>query len=292
MAVEVFKDPRTRKEVTFVSGKIEGVFFNKLKNVETYSGPNGPWTPTHTVNVIVDGTRIGFGLTDKDVINSKDVDGEYHSLSKGMEVSVEITEIGEYNGKPQYKSKASKVTVLDATADTQQQKPSGSSQKPSGGFKKDMSGVHTGHAINVAINVLSDLEDAEAIVAAAKEAHTLTQRLKKEYAEKNPNMSEYDVGASVGQAVLSASHYVEVVGDIEGYARRTLDFIVPEVMAFVKESDKSEVKSSTTQKKSTKKTVAKKTTKKQNASEESPIEDSDIPESAFEDLEDDSDIPF
>lgn len=284
MTIEKIKDPRTRREVTFVVGKIEGVYFNALKNIKTYSGPNGPWTPTHNVSIVVDGTRIGFGLTEKDAINSQDADGNYHKLDRGMEVSVEITEQEEYEGKTQYKSKASKVTVLDATAEAPAQTSGAKAYT-----KKDMSGVHTGHAINVAMNILGDVEDVQAIIETAKKAHTLTTKLKMEYQTNNPDMSEYDVGAMVGQSVLSASHYVEAVEDIEGIARQTLDEVVPAVSEYVKEASKESKKPAVVKKTVAKKT-AKKTTKKALVVEdESNVDDPDIPESAFED---DDDVPF
>lgn len=281
MAVELIRDPRTRKEVTFISGKIDGVFFNELKQQKTYAGPNGPWTPTHSASIIVDGDRVSFGLTDKEKINSKDADGNYHELTRGMEVSVEITEVGEYNGKPTYNSKASRVTVLDVSGAQQPQQSSGGGKQQS--FqKKDMSGVHTGHAINVAINVIGSLDDAGKIINYAKKAHDLTTSLKKEYAEKNPSLSDYDVGAMVGQSVLSASHYADTVAEIEPLARQTLDEIVPSVSEYVKGGEKEPVQAKKTTAKTTKTT---KTTKKQVTG--APMEDDEIPEDAYED-----DIPF
>lgn len=280
MAVELIRDPRTRKEVTFISGKIDGVFFNELKQQKTYAGPNGPWTPTHSASIIVDGDRVSFGLTDKEKINSKDADGNYHELTRGMEVSVEITEVGEYNGKPTYNSKASRVTVLDVSGAQQPQQSSGGGKQQS--FqKKDMSGVHTGHAINVAINVIGSLDDAGKIINYAKKAHDLTTSLKKEYAEKNPSLSDYDVGAMVGQSVLSASHYADTIAEIEPLARQTLDEIVPSVSEYVKGGEnESKVEKKAPAKKTTK------TTKKQVT--EAPMEDDEIPEDAFEDGE----VPF
>lgn len=277
MAVELIRDPRTRKEVTFISGKIDGVFFNELKQQKTYAGPNGPWTPTHSASIIVDGDRVSFGLTDKEKINSKDADGNYHELTRGMEVSVEITEVGEYNGKPTYNSKASRVTVLDVSGAQQPQQSSGGGKQQS--FqKKDMSGVHTGHAINVAINVVGSLDDAGKIINYAKKAHDLTTSLKKEYAEKNPSLSDYDVGAMVGQSVLSASHYADTVAEIEPLARQTLDEIVPSVSEYVKGGEKeNKVEKKAPAKKTTK------TTKKQVT--EAPMEDDEIPGDAFEDEE-------
>ena len=278
--IEEIRDPRSRKMVTFISGKVDGVYFNELKNIKTYAGEKGPWTPTHSATIVVDGTRIQFGLTDKQKINGKDTEGNYQEVLPGCEVSVEITETGEYNGKPTYNSKASRVTVLDISGARQPQQNNSGGQKQS--FqKKDMSGVHTGHAINVAINVIGDLDDVGKIVNYAKKAHDLTTSLKKEYAEKNPSLSDYDVGAMVGQSVLSASHYADTVAEIEPLARQTLDEIVPLVSEYVRGGNTESSETKTSAKKTTKKTPKKEATAER-------VDDDQIPEEAF----DNSDIPF
>lgn len=284
MAISEQRDPKTRKNYLLAEGIVEGVFFNELKNIKTYAGQDGKsWTPTHSINIVVDGTRISLGLTDKDKIRAKDVDGEYQDVVKGVEVSVVIEENGEYKGVTQYQGRTSGITVLDVSGAQQPQQSSGGGKQQS--FqKKDMSGVHTGHAINVAINVVGGLDDPGKIINYAKKAHDLTTSLKKEYAEKNPSLSDYDVGAMVGQSVLSASHYADTVAEIEPLARQTLDEIVPVVSEYVKDGEKgSKVEKKAPAKKTTK------TTKKQVT--EAPMEDDEIPEDAYEDQYSD-DIPF
>lgn len=267
MAVEEFKDPRTGDIKKFVKGGVEGIYFNELKNPKTYTANGRQWTPTHSVTIVVDGVRISMGLTEKDSINVKDKNDQWVQLARGMEVSVDVEE-GEYNGKPQYSSRSSNITILSTEGANQD------TGKATGGSKQFSSkrgeGVSVGHAINVAMNVLRDLTEPSAIVESAKEAHTLTTRLKEEYASENTDMSEYDVGARVGQAVLSASHYVESVADIEALARQTLTDIVPQVEDFVRNGGEDETKPVA-------KKAAKKAPKKTTPTQDEEFDDSDIP---------------
>lgn len=252
MAVEAFKDPRTGKISKFVKGVVEGIYFNELKSPKTYTANGRQWTPTHSITIVVDGVRISLGLTEKSAVNVKDENDQWVELARGMEISVDVDE-GEYNGKPQYGSRSSNITILSTEGAIQESSnQKGSSPQFS---SKRGEGVSVGHAINVAMNVLRDLTDPSAIVENAKGAHTLTTRLKEEYASENTDMSEYDVGARVGQAVLSASHYVESVADIEALARQTLTYIVPQVEEFVRNG--GDVESKETPKKVTKKAPAK-----------------------------------
>lgn len=285
--LEKIMDPRTRKEVTFVVGKIDGVYFNELKNIKTYAGPNGPWTPTHTVNVVVDGTRVGFGLTEKDAINSQDTEGNYHKLDRGMEVSVEITDIGEYNGNPQYSSKASKVTVLDATAEPQQ--ATGGQKKAGSGFKRDNTGVVAGNGFNAAKAFLGGCDDENEFIQTAKKLVDIGQKLRDNLKESRPDLDDYSVGAQSGMALIAACEWAEDIEDVEVFATDILNNILPEITEYVKslEEEKPAVVKKTVAKK-----TAKKTTKKTKV-EASPeqVDDSEIPVDAYTDEVDD-DTPF
>lgn len=268
MSIQKVKDPRTKKEIVLVEGKITGIYFNELKTIKTYAND---WTPTHSVNIVVDGSKVGLGLTDREVLSAKDADDAWHDLVKGVEVSIEVVE-GEYNGKPQYNATTKDVLVVDASgAETAQQTQSAAPKQTYA--KKDMSGVSTGHGINMAFNLLAGeaVDNAEGVIELAKKCHDLTQSLKAEYATKNPDMSEYDLGAMVGQSVLSASNVTDF-DSLEAVARDTLDKIVPQVSAYVK--GVVEEKASAPKKTVAKKTVAKKTTAK-TTTQEAPVQEPD-----------------
>lgn len=236
MAIEQLKDPRTKKPYLAASGVIDGVFYNELKTLKSYTGDKGTvWTPTHSVTAVVAGDRIQLGLfekTDKKPgLRCKDAEDNYHDLVKGAEVSIVVTEGEPYNGKPQYSARGGDVLILTPAPAQAAASAGGPSAAPY--QKKDMTGVKVGHAINVAINVLG-LATAEELIEAAKAANDLTEKLRAEWKEKNPSLSDYDLGAMVGQAVLSASSYVESVDTIEEYARQTLEVVAPAVTEYIK----------------------------------------------------------
>src|SRR5690606_38677716 len=253
--IEKHTDPKTRKEYLLATGKVDGVFFNELKQKKTYAGPNGPWTPTHSINLVVDGARISLGLTEKDTLRAKDVNDQYQDVARGAEVSVVVEEGSEYKGVMQYNSRASQITVIEPAPVQQAPTPG---QKPDFSAKKrDNTGVETGHAINGGLNLVrGNLFDGDA-VEAAKFVHTLTTQLKAEYAKKNPDMSEYDIGAMVGNAVLNATRDANKVEEVEYYSRDLLDNVVPDVSVFVKTSKE-------TPKEEEKKVTAKRTPRKNN----------------------------
>ena len=242
------------KEVITIDGKVDAFYINPIKpeHIKTYSGKNGPWTPTHRYNLIVDGQPISLGMGDKDgvsdrqVIQGKDNDGKYHALVKGLEVSVEVTENGEYQGKTQYQSSNSKVVVIDASGAEAPQKPSGGGSGQTYQAKpKDMSGISVGHSFNGALNYILTFgldNSNEFIVETAKKVHNVTERVKSEYAKANPDMSAYDTGAAAGNSILNACKLVGVDGDFEeGVYALAMDFlnnVVPKIMEHVKGGEK------------------------------------------------------
>lgn len=112
-------------------------------------------------------------------------------------------------------------------------------------FKKDNSGMETGHAINGALNLVrKGLSDAP-VVEIAKVIHDVTKSLKEVFKnlESTKGMSEYDIGAMVGHAVLNATRDIEVTGGdtpsdiynkLEEYSTNLMNDVVPLVSAYVK----------------------------------------------------------
>lgn len=280
MAIVEQKDPRTKKTFMEASGVVQAVYLNELKNPKTYPGTKGQaWTPTHSISIVVDGDKISLGLfekTDKrEGPTAKDADDNWHPIAKGAEVSVVVTRGEDYNDKPQYSAFSSDVLILVPAPAQAASGSGGSAAAPY--VKKDMTGVKVGHAINVAINVLG-LATADELIEAAKAANDLTEKLRTEWKEKNPSLSDYDLGAMVGQAVLSASSYVESVDTIEEYARQTLEVVAPAVTEYIKGQSEP------------KKTVAVKTPAKKAPAKKAPAKAETAAPSGFDDMDDD--IPF
>lgn len=273
MALETFTNPRTRQEENIISGIVEAVYFNELKNIKTYTNNGRSWTPTHSVTLIIDGDRVQLGLTDKDVVRAKDLNGNYQDLVKGVEVTIPVN-VGSYDGKPQYSGKVSETTIVDNSGAVEQVDTS-KGGKQNFNNPKRMEGIAVGHAVNVAINVVGSLDNPEAIIEAAKEAHTLTNKIKEAFAKEHPDLAEYELGARVGQAILSSSHYVDSVQDIEELALQTLNVIIPEVEEFVKGGGEEDVKKAPTTKKTTSKKAVKKSPPKEEVEEQEPEFDED-----------------
>jgi len=101
--------------------------------------------------------------------------------------------------------------------------------------KRDTSGIEKGHAINAARNLLTaaQLKVDKTFIGAACKLHDLTVELKKSYASTNPKMSDYDVGATVGHAVLGACTEAKKFSEVEALAQRVLDTIGPAVLAHI-----------------------------------------------------------
>lgn len=240
------------KKVITIDGKVDAFYVNAIKpeHIKTYSGAKGPWTPSHRYSLVVDGERISLGMGDKDgvsdrqVIQAKDNDGKYHAIVKGLEVSVEVTENGEYQGKTQYQSSNTKVVVLDASgAEAPQQKAAagGGQQQAYQAKPKDMSGIQLGHSVNGAMNFLITWgveASNENIIGYGKKVHGATEKLKKEYKAANPDMSDYDASASVGNAILNACKLVGTDSDFEdgvySIAKDLLENVVKPLGEFIR----------------------------------------------------------
>lgn len=120
-----------------------------------------------------------------------------------------------------------------------------------GGFKKDNSGMETGHALNGALNLRRSGLTIPPVVEVAKVVHDVTKHLKLDAANApaNKGMSDYDLGAMVGHAVLNATRDIqvgendnpeEITGKLLAYARGLMSEVVPGVSAYVKGETQSE----------------------------------------------------
>ena len=248
----ITKEKFKGKEYLIASGKVTGAYVNDIApdKIKTYAGPQGPWTPTKRLKIVVDGIDISLGMSDKDTIRAKDADGKYHEIVKGVEVSVEVSENGEYNGKPQYQAKIGGITVVDVSGAEAPAKAGGASQgQAAQPFKaKDMTGIQVGHAINGALSYITSngLEiDNDFIVAVAKVVNEATEDVRTVYKQRNPGMNDYDLGAATGHAVLNAcrlvaeSEVAELKGNLVTVAFDLLDNVVTPITEYIKQGQKA-----------------------------------------------------
>lgn len=297
MAVKEIEDVINDKIVYLAEGVVEQISFKEI------AGGADRFGNTHRAGVKVGddwinniNIKVKDGFDPQVRFNTGTRDNpEYQTLEVGDKVKITV-EPSEYNGKTYYNSGVSKIRLV--------KKGSGVATKttPSGGtvkeaYKpKDMSGVHVGHAVNGGLNISrnADEMDTVKVIDNSKSIHSITVKLKEVYAKKNPDMSDYDVGAAVGHAVLNATRDLDNVDDVEEYALWLLEDVVPEISKFVKESGKEEVAEKPQRKAPVKKAGQKE--KKQVVSKET-VDDKYYDDAlanddggGFEDF--DSDIPF
>lgn len=281
MSVEKVTNPVTREAMLLASGIVDGIYINPLKEVKTYAGPNGDWTPNASINLVVGGTKVSLGLTDKEVVRAKDVEGNYQDLTKGSEVSVIVEENGEYKGVKQYQSRSSAVTIINHVPAQAQGSVPQQPYKP-----KDNSGIIAGNAFNAAKALLQGQDfTVEQFTETAKQLMAIGQELVKELTESNPELSAYDVGARSGMALIAACEWVSDIADVKEQALSILADYLPELNAHAKEILEGN-KVEAAPKKAVKKAPAKRAPKE----EVEPVDDADIPAESFDDLDDT--LPF
>jgi hypothetical protein len=233
MAITQEKDPKTKKTFLMADGKVGAVSIKDIANPQTYTGKNGPWTPTKRYSVAIDEQWISLGLGEKDTIRVKDVDGTYMDLAKGMEVSLTVVKGDDYNGKPQYSGKASDVVVVDASGAESAAKPQQAAAGGKSTFKpRDETGVVAGNARTAAYNFFSryggTVEDLVTFFA------SLAHNMRIEYGNANPNLDAFQVGVSVGQAITTAASAVNSLDDVEAFVQNYLDEVIPMSVDVVK----------------------------------------------------------
>jgi hypothetical protein len=204
---------------------------------------------THTIAIKVIGLKVNG------VDYDKWITVRHQKFNEGQELSLRLETGGEWKDVWEgskilffYEIKNGFVNIVDKgkmALMEQGTRPDkvytfGTKQNESGGnnntgYKKDYSGVSTGHAINCGLLLSKHkINNIGEILENSKNMHDLTTKLKAEYKQKNPNMSEYDVGAMVGHSILNACR---IGGGIETHARKIMDELVPVVTAYVKGED-------------------------------------------------------
>ena len=278
-------DPVTDKEIVMISGPIDRII---IKEAEKTS-KNLEYGVTHTASLLIGGTYINYislgikeGREPNIAINQGTKDSpKWVQIQETDEVKVIVTEkvVGD---KTYYSAKRTGIKLLkkNATPGQQSQQSNSSSSQPKAKF--DVTGVQLGHSVNGAMNFLITwgVEGSnENIISYGKKVHGVTEKLKKEHKEANPDMSDYDSSASVGNAILNACKLVGTEQDFEQgvyeIAKDLLENVVKPLGEFIR-APKEEAKA--TASKITRAPAKKAATKAVQVEElEFPEDDSDIP---------------
>ena len=286
MPIETTKDPRNpRKEITVASGVVSAIYFNEIPadKRKDYGKDGKSWIPTHRINLVVDGAKIGLGMTDKDKLRVKDVDGNYQDVVKGAEISVTVTRGDDYKGVPQYNAYSSDVLVLTPAPQEAAQESGGSAPKT----KADPTEIVAGNARNAAAILVRrfGFDFNEAISYVAQVGHNA----KVEYAATDSKLTSFQVGVSVGEALKVAAELATDAAAMPDYITAYLAEQVPHslqsVRALPKDSEyvTPELPAEAGKPKATKPKATKPAAKAQEAVKEPEV---------VEDDDADSDIPF
>lgn len=193
--------------VKLVQGKVEQISIKPIAN-----GPDR-FDNTHRKSFKVDGVWYSMGGTRSEKWNVK-IGNDFKVLGVGSTVAFKAEQSGDFwNGKS--------LMVLDLVeGSSAPQQNQGGTQQSSGYQAKPRNdtGIQLGHSVNGAMNFLITWgveASNENIISYGKKVHSTTEKLKKEHKEANPEMSDYDASASVGNAILNACKLVGTEADFE-----------------------------------------------------------------------------
>ena len=248
---------RKKNEVTWAEGVVQFVKLDKYPEVQVFVYQGKKIESTHKASILIkekgkegrddEGVWIGLGdiklHPDHEELQIKDGDN-WVTIERGVEVSVDIKKVSTgKNGVTYYNSSKGNITVISTEG---VQKSSDKSSTPAKGQEKkaytprDTTGMEVGHAVNGGFELVRSGASLSP-VEAAKVVHNATVTLKAEEAKKRGvEPTNYDVGASVGHAILNACKNsgadgvsIKSEGDLIVEAKKVLD-VSEEITSYVK----------------------------------------------------------
>ena len=301
MSVINTETDRKGKTVTYATGIVDYVKLDKFAEPKTFQWDGKSIVSTHRASLVLKekgakqdekGTWISLGDIElkEGYENLQVKDGDtWITIEKGVEVSIDIDKVDTKGDKTYYNTKKSRITVLSTEGVQKSAKPAGNKAgadtAKSSYKKRDTVGLETGHAVNGALELIRGGVEGDAFeLAGVVQSATVT--LKAEVAkERGVDITDYDLGASVGHAVLNAckdhSRDDVTVDELIEAAREVLALSDKVAAAIRGDQPKKE------EKKETPKKEAKKAEKKPEPKQEEPQQDPDEPPMDFDD-----DIPF
>lgn len=223
-------DRRTKKEAFWAEGVVEYVKLDKFDElkvsyIKQAGQPDKKIESTHKASILLKekgagkddaGVWVGLGEVklhpEHENLQVKHED-KWVTIEKGVELSMDV-KVNEWNGKTYYQSSKGKINILsmEGVAAAQQETSKGkqsstgsaSDSKQSSYKPRDNTGMQTGHAVNGALELKRGGAKGDAFDLAGM-VHVATDALKAVVAqEKGVDVNNYDLGASVGHAILNA----------------------------------------------------------------------------------------
>lgn len=205
-------NPVDDSEVTLATGNVKRILYKEASVAQK------KYDTTHNASIIIaaegqDDVFVNLSLKIKEgqepqirYAEGKKGSETWHTLNAGDDVKIQMKDVNKVGDKTYYQSSVSriKVTKRNENAGSQNNAPKTTSAQSS--YKKrDMTGMETGHALNGAMELVRGGSVIKDEFELSKLVHEITVELKAEHAkEKGVDLSDYDIGASVGHAVLNA----------------------------------------------------------------------------------------
>lgn len=160
----------------------------------------------------VDDVWYSMGGCRTDKWNVK-IGNDFKVLGVGSTVAFKAEQSGDF-----WNGKSLMVLELVEGDNTKSSSPSQENKAAYTPKPRNDTGIQIGHSVNGAMNFLITWgveASNENIISYGKKVHGATEKLKKEHKEANPEMSDYDASASVGNAILNACKLVGTEVDFE-----------------------------------------------------------------------------
>ena len=233
----------TDEEITFAKGTVKRILFKDStaaqKKYETnyigtiiVSGDEGEDDVFVTIGLKKQEDRIAYAEGKKGA-------EKWFELQQGDEVKLGLKVSGNDPSRPFYNTTSTRIKVTKRAEGNVNNKPSASAkgQEKKAYTPRDTTGMEVGHAVNGGFELVragASLSPVEA----AKVVHNATVTLKAEEAKKRGvEPTNYDVGASVGHAILNAcknsAGKITNEKDLITEAKGVLD-VSEEITAYVK----------------------------------------------------------
>ncbi|QHJ85727.1 MAG: hypothetical protein [Cystoviridae sp.] len=232
----------TDEEITFAKGIVKRILFKDGSPKQQQMGTvkiasiilqsEGEDDVFVRMNLKKDEERVPY-------VEGKAGSEKWYDLQQGDEVKITISKQGVWNDKPTYETTMKRIKVTKRAEGNVNNKSSApaKAQEKKTYTPRDTTGMEVGHAVNGGFELVRSGASLSP-VEAAKVVHNATVTLKAEEAKKRGvEPTNYDVGASVGHAILNAcknsAGKITNEKDLITEAKGVLD-VSEEITAYVK----------------------------------------------------------
>lgn len=275
-AIQTAVNPVTGEEITFAKGVVTKIYFNENKN------QRADWDVYRLV-IQLGNTRLSAGSVKEERVGVKDSKGNYHDLEIGDEISCLVEINGDFNN-----TTPSKITMVKKGEGAPAQSKGGNAPRTASAPRSPNLGMIAGNIRTVAFEfLLSNGEEIteSAVEGAMAKVAPIIKQTGEWLKQQRPDLDEYSVGASVGQAAIIAAKMVDNLDNLE----ETMQWLLGAPLSAserITEDLYGEGKANTSKAPEKAPTAAKKPSK---AAKKAPVKQ-EVEEPSLDDMDDD--IPF